>query len=172
LGPNCLGFADTWNALDLSFGGKFFDRGNIGIISQSGAMAVAITDVLYARGLGFSSFYSLGNKAGIDETDALQELDQDPHTKVIAMYLENISRGAEFLQALKKITPTKPVIIMMGGVSAQGKEATASHTGSLSGEKSIYEAAIRQGGAYMTYSLREFFDSIDIFSRNTDRAPS
>lgn len=66
--------------------------GNIGIISQSGAMAVAITDVLAEKKLGFSTFFSLGNKSDIDESDLLIELMEDPHTKVIALYLESITR--------------------------------------------------------------------------------
>lgn len=67
---------------------------------------------------------------------------EDDNTRVIALYLENIARGKIFIEALKKITQTKPVIIMIGGVSEHGKIATASHTGSLSGDKAMYEAAI------------------------------
>ncbi len=132
LGPNCLGYGDTTKELNLSFGGNFFESGNIGIISQSGAMAVAITDVLSERRLGFSTFFSLGNKADIDESDILGELAEDENTEVIAIYLESIARGKIFLETLKEVTPKKPVIVMIGGVSDRGKKATASHTGSLS----------------------------------------
>jgi acyl-CoA synthetase (NDP forming) len=83
---------------------------------------------------------------------------------VIALYLESISRGAIFLERLQRITPHKPVVIMIGGVSTRGKQATASHTGSLSGERTIYEAAIQQGGAILTYELAEFFDLLQVFS--------
>ncbi|MDD2693561.1 MAG: acetate--CoA ligase family protein [Candidatus Gracilibacteria bacterium] len=169
LGPNCLGYGDTAKGLNLSFGGNFFESGNIGIISQSGAMAVAITDVLSERRLGFSAFFSLGNKADIDESDILEELADDTHTEVIAVYLESIARGKVFLEMLKKVTPKKPVIVMIGGVSDHGKKATASHTGSLSGDRVMYEAAIREGGAMLTYSLAEFFDLLQIFSRAARR---
>lgn len=164
LGPNCLGYGNTKIGLNLSFGGQFFSPGNIGIISQSGAMAVAITDILESRKLWFSQFFSLGNKTDLDETDALQELMDDAETRVIALYLESISRGREFLQRLTQIAHTKPVIIMIGWVSERGKSATASHTGSLSGDRLIYEAALRQGGAILTYELAEFFDFLEIFS--------
>ncbi len=169
LGPNCLGYGDTNNSLNLSFGGRFFDTGNIGIISQSGAMAVAITDVLAERKLGFSTFFSLGNKANIDESDVLMELADDPNTTVIALYLENIARGKVFIETLRNITHKKPVIIMIWGISEKWKIATASHTGSLSWDKAMYEAAIREGGAMLTYSLAEFFDLLQIFSLSIEQ---
>jgi acetate---CoA ligase (ADP-forming) len=95
-------------------------------------MAVAITDILADRRLGFSQFFSLGNKVDIDESDLLVELADDPNTEVIALYLESIVRGSVFLEALKNTRAKKPVIIMIGGVSEKGKIATTSHTGSLS----------------------------------------
>lgn len=169
LWPNCLWFSNTWSQLDLSFWGNFFRKGNIGIISQSWAMAVAITDVLDGQWLGFSTLYTLGNKSDLDETDILEELANDPHTTVIALYLENIARGKEFIYTLKKVTQKKPVIIMLGWMSTLGKKATVSHTGSLSGEKKVYEQAIKQGGGIYTYSLQEYFDIISAISRNKVR---
>lgn len=170
LGPNCLGYGDTHSSLNLSFGSQFFDKGNIGIISQSGAMAVAITDVLAERNIWFSTFFSLGNKSDIDESYLLLELMDDANTNVIALYLENIARGKVFIEVLKKITQTKPVIIMIGGVSERGKIASASHTGSLSGDKVMYETAIQEGWALLTYSLAEFFDILQIFSISVGRS--
>lgn len=170
LGPNCLGYGDTHLWLNLSFWSQFFDMGNIGIISQSGAMAVAITDVLAEKKLGFSTFFSLGNKSDIDESDLLIELMEDPHTKVIALYLESITRWEFFIETLQKITQTKPVIIMIGWVSEHGKMATASHTGSLSWERVMYEAAIKKGWALLTYSLSEFFSLLQIFSISWERS--
>ena len=82
-------------------------------------MAVAITDILDSRHLGFSSFFSLGNKTNIDETDILKELSDDTNTHVIGVYLESISRGGEFIKTLKEVTSKKPVIIMIGGVSGR-----------------------------------------------------
>lgn len=165
LGPNCLGYADTVNNLNIAFGSKFFVPGNIGIISQSGAMAVAITDVLAERRLGFSRMYTMGNKSDIDETDMLEALSDDEHTEVIAVYLESVNRGEQFIKTLKKVTQKKPVIVMFGGVSESGKVASASHTGSLSGGKILYEAAIRQANAHLTYSLDTYFAAIENFSR-------
>ncbi|MBX9809772.1 acetate--CoA ligase family protein [Candidatus Gracilibacteria bacterium] len=169
LGPNCLGYGNTHQKLNLSFGGNFFDTGNIGIISQSGAMAVAITDILSSKNLGFSTFFSLGNKVNIDETDLLKEFENDTNTDVLGIYLESINRGSDFIKVLKELTMTKPVIIMMGGMSSRGKIATASHTGSLSGDKNMYEAALKQGGAILTYSIAEFFEYLQIFSLNAKK---
>ena len=76
-------------------------------------MAVAITDILAERKLGFSTFFSLGNKANIDESDILMELADDPNTTVIAIYLENIARGRIFIETLRNITHKKPVVIMI-----------------------------------------------------------
>lgn len=95
-------------------------------------MAVAITDILTSQKLGFSQFYSLGNKSDIDESELLLELLADKNTHVIALYLEGIAHGERFLDTLKKVTKEKPVVVMMGGMSDRGKIATASHTGSLS----------------------------------------
>lgn len=134
-------------------------------------MAVAITDVLDSRRLGFSMFYSLGNKTDIDESDILLELAADDATEVIAVYLENIARGKIWLNTLRQVTQKKPVIVMIGGVSEHGKVATSSHTGSLSGDRMIYEAVLREGGALLTYSLSEFFDLLEVFSLTIHHPP-
>jgi acyl-CoA synthetase (NDP forming) len=169
LWPNCLGYWDTNKKLNLSFWGNFFDRWNIGIISQSWAMAVAITDILSGKNLWFSSFFSLWNKSDIDETDILQELYDDDNTKVIAVYLESINRWELFIEKLSSISRKKPVIVMLGWVSEKWKIATASHTGSLSWNKWMYEAAIKQWWAILTYSLEEFIDLLEIFSLNYEK---
>lgn len=169
LWPNCLGYWDTNKKLNLSFWGNFFDRWNIGIISQSWAMAVAITDILSGKHLWFSSFFSLWNKSDIDETDILQELYDDDNTKVIAIYLESIHRWELFIEKLSYISGKKPVIVMLGWVSEKWKIATASHTGSLSWNKWMYEAAIEQWWAILTYSLEEFIDLLEIFSLNSEK---
>lgn len=169
LWPNCLGYWDTNKKLNLSFWGNFFDRWNIGIISQSWAMAVAITDILSGKNLWFSSFFSLWNKSDIDETDILQELYDDNNTKVVAVYLESIHRWELFIEKLSSISKKKPVIVMLGWVSEKWKIATASHTGSLSWNKWMYEAAIEQWWAILTYSLEEFIDLLEIFSLNFEK---
>ncbi|MDD2907707.1 MAG: acetate--CoA ligase family protein [Candidatus Gracilibacteria bacterium] len=165
LGPNCLGYFDVYNDLNLSFGTKDIKKGNIGIISQSGAMAVALTDWANKNNLGFSKIISMGNKAGIDEVDLLLELESDEKTKVIALYLESLEKGELFYEVARRISKSKPIIIIKSGVSALGQKAAVSHTGALSSDSKILKTAFFHSGLHSTNSLGDFFSMIEIFSK-------
>ncbi|NPV79466.1 MAG: CoA-binding protein [Firmicutes bacterium] len=157
VGPNCLGIMDTHSPLDASFAPKFALPGQIAFISQSGALGAAILDWSVGRGLGFSKFISLGNKAGLDEADFIEGLADDPDTKVILCYLESINRGQHFMDVAQKVCMKKPVIVYKSGVSAAGAKAASSHTGSLAGNDRSYEAAFKQCGVLRVKKLEELF---------------
>ncbi|MDD3646406.1 MAG: acetate--CoA ligase family protein [Candidatus Gracilibacteria bacterium] len=172
LGPNCLGYVDTSKNLNLSFGTKTLSAcvggicENIAMVSQSGAMAVALTDWALSRNMGFSKMISMGNKAGINENDLLIELENDPKTSVISLYLESIDDGERFLNITKNLSKKKPIVLVKSGISDKGSLAASSHTGALSSQKEILETAFKNAGIHYTQSLEDFFLWSHIFSRS------
>lgn len=158
LGPNCVGMMDTHTPINASFGATFAARGEIAFISQSGAMLVAILDWSQETGLGFSKCISLGNKGDLNETDLIQYAAEDPATKVIACYLEDVTNGEVFLDVAAKAVRKKPVIVLKAGASQAGARAASSHTGALAGSDLAYEVAFRQCGIVRARSMAELFD--------------
>jgi acetyltransferase len=170
LGPNCIGFINTDKKINTTFLRDICPAGNIGFVSQSGALGSLMVDSLVNhKNLGFSYFVSLGNKTIVDETDVLEFLADDPKTKVIAMYLEDVKDGDRFKQILKKTTQKKPVVVLKSGVTAEGSQAAISHTGSMMGNDQIYQAVFDQCGAIRAESFSEFMTLLKLFS--FDRIP-
>ncbi|MFH1074449.1 MAG: acetate--CoA ligase family protein [Candidatus Firestonebacteria bacterium] len=164
IGPNCLGVInpDPKSSMNAAFG-KFMPKaGNIAFITQSGALGTAILD--YAKGLniGFSKFVSMGNKAGLKEMDLLKYLKDDPVTKVIIMYVEDMSNPREFLKVASEINDDvsnmKPIVAMKSGRTAEGAKAASSHTGALAGSDEMYEALFNQCGVIRANTVEELLD--------------
>ncbi len=167
LGPNTLGFIDSHNKINASFAAQRPIKGHIAFASQSGAFCTAILDWSLTRGIGFSQFYSLGNKVeevGIDECDLLLQWKDDPNTRVILMYLEEIRNGPRFIEIAKQVTPIKPVIVVKSGRTAAGARAISSHTGSLAGSDQAYTAAFKQSGVIRAETAQELFDLAAAFA--------
>lgn len=164
VGPNCLGVIDTVNKLNASFAALMPNDGEIAFMSQSGALCTAILDWSKPQGIGFSRFVSLGNKADVDEVALLQAWGEDSSSKVILAYLEGISDGPGFMEAARKVTRTTPVVAIKSGVTEAGTRAASSHTGSLTGSESAYEAAFAQSGIIRARSMGELFDLAKLFS--------
>jgi len=158
IGPNCLGLIVPKNKLNASFGGTLPVVGSIGYLSQSGALLAAILDMANANGIGFSKLVSIGNKADVDELDIIDALAEDDDTKVIAGYLENITDGNTFVGHAERISQKKPILLMKAGVSAAGAKAASSHTGSLAGSETAYEAVFERAGVIRCLSLNAQFD--------------
>ena len=158
LGPNCLGVIDTQNNLNASFSAKKPMKGNIALLSQSGALGTAMLDWALGEGVGFSKFISLGNEAILSEIDFLKYLCNDDDTNAILIYLEKISDGEEFIRIVSETTKKKPIVILKAGVSDSGIKAVMSHTGSLAPEAKVFASACKQAGAIMVPSLRKFFN--------------
>ncbi|GBF32935.1 acetyl-CoA synthetase alpha and beta chains [Desulfocucumis palustris] len=165
LGPNCLGMMDTHMQLNTSFAKVFPIKGNIAFFSQSGAMMVAILDWSRSVGLGFSKVVSLGNKADLSEIDFIEEAAEDPYTRVILCYIEDVSDGKRFLEVVGNATRKKPVIILKSGTSQAGAQAASSHTGALAGSDLAYETAFRQCGVIRAKNMTELFDLAAAFSK-------
>ena len=162
IGPNCLGVINTDPRvrLDASFARKMPDPGNIGFLSQSGALCTAVLDYAQARHIGFSKFVSFGNKADISDIDLLYYLSEDEQTKVILMYLEEVSDGIGLMKAARDVISktSKPVLILKSGRSPRGA-AAASHTGSLAGSDEVCDAAMRQAGIIRCRNIDEMFNN-------------
>jgi acetate---CoA ligase (ADP-forming) len=164
VGPNCLGIIDTISNLNASFAALMPEDGNIAFMSQSGAMCTAILDWSKPQGIGFSRFVSLGNKADVDEVALLQAWNHDEHSKVILAYLEGISDGPGFIAAARQVTRQTPVVAIKSGTTAAGTRAASSHTGSLAGSESAYEAAFAQSGILRARTMSELFDLALLFA--------
>lgn len=162
LGPNCLGHISTYDNLNASFADGFPNRGNVAFISQSGAYCSAMLDWARKKGIGFSHFISIGNKAVLGEDKLLNALKEDKNTKAFVFYLESLKNGKEFLKILKEVSKTKPVVIMEPGKSQKAQKASLSHTGSLAPNYSVLEIALKGSGAIQAYNTRELFGLLEI----------
>jgi len=163
-GPNCLGIIDTSTPLNLSFASAMPKRGRIGFISQSGALGTAVLDWVIKKGIGFSTFISLGNKADLDEVDFMEAMGEDENTKVILLYLESIENGRRFMEVARRVTRGKPVIVLKGGTSAAGARAAGSHTGALVGRFVAYRTAFNKSRVIMVESVEELFNNAIAFT--------
>lgn len=146
IGPNCVGNFNLTNGMNTTFIKGKPATGGIGFISQSGAVCGGIVDHVLDNGIGFSHFLSLGNEADVSETDMMEYLAEDDATFVIAIYAEGIQDGQRFIQSARKVTRKKPVLILKAGRSDEGARAVSSHTGSLAGSHTAYQAAFQQSG--------------------------
>ncbi len=164
MGPNCLGLLNPWHRLNASFGQKLDISGNIGLISQSGALVTAIQDWAASNKIGFSLLASIGNKATLNEVDFLQNLQADDQTKVIAAYLEEISNGQEFMRVAERVGKVKPVVILKAGKTQSGAKAASSHTGSLAGSDAAYDSAFERTGVIRANSIEHLFDVATAFA--------
>lgn len=164
LGPNCVGIMDTHVPINASFSEGFPAAGNIAFISQSGAMLVAILDWSRSTGIGFSKIISLGNKADLTESDFIGDAADDPNTRVILCYIEDIADGKHFLKIAREASAKKPVIILKSGTSQAGAQAASSHTGALAGSNLAYDTAFRQSGIIRASTMADLFDLAVAFS--------
>jgi len=162
IGPNCLGVINTdpTSLLNASFARKMPEEGVIGFLSQSGALCTAVLDYANPKHIGFSKFVSFGNKASVSEIDLLYYLRDDPKTKVILLYLEEITDGRGLMKAARDVIENsgKPVLILKSGRTSEGASAAASHTGSLAGSDDICDAALKQAGIIRCETIEEMFN--------------
>ena len=156
LGPNIVGTLTNSNKLNASFAPYLPLPGKASLITQSGALLIAIDASSYTRGVGFEKLISIGNMSDVDFADLITWLDEDPNTSCVSLYIEGFKDGRKFIEACKK--STKPVIALKSGVSSHGAAAAASHTGSLAGSGKIYDAAFQQAGTIRASDLNNLFD--------------
>jgi acetyltransferase len=158
VGPNCLGVMDTYNDMNASFSSDIAHKGKISFMTQSGAIMAAILDYADKKNIGFSRIVSLGNKAVVNENDCMKDFMEDENTEVITAYLEGIVDGPGFIEACREASRKKPVLVIKSGTTSKGSEAVSSHTGTIAGSDSAYEAAFSQCGIIRVNSLDEMMD--------------
>ena len=163
LGPNSLGLFNTadhfFGTFATALDGAWPSSGAVGVATQSGAFGSYFFGLAQARGLGFSHFVATGNECDVDVAECVDFLAHDAATRVIVMAIEGCKDGARLMRALGAARSAgKPVIAMKVGVSQAGAQAAATHTGSLSGEDRVFDAVLRQYGAYRAVSLEEIVD--------------
>jgi len=159
IGPNCVGVVDTYAPIDTTFIRTMPVQGTIGFVSHSGAVCGGTMDWASAVGVGFSRILSLGNQADVDVADALDSLAADPHTRVVAAYVESLPDGRRFVEAARRLTPYKPLVVLKAGRTPSGTRAVASHTGALAGADRAFLAACRRAGAIPVEDLEELVDA-------------
>ncbi len=165
LGPNTLGLLDPLKQMNASFAQREIYPGNLGIISQSGAILTAMFDALNNRQHGISFAVSLGNKAGITENDCLEYTLDDPHTDVVLLYLESFYDLPKFFELVSKVRQKKPVIVLKGGTSQRGQQASASHTAALATNQVLLAAAAQQIGFTLVETLEDFIQAAFFFAQ-------
>jgi len=164
VGPNCLGLINARNGLNASFSLGMPPPGGISFISQSGALCTGLIDWSQEENVGLCKIVSIGNKIDLLEVDFLNYLGNDEDTKVIGLYVEEISNGRDFMDVAYEVARKKPIVAIKAGMTQAGARAAASHTGSLAGSERIYAAAFKQAGIVLCNSVEEFFDTLRFFS--------
>jgi len=155
IGPNCQGVNYPYHGLCASWP-LITRRGEMAIVSQSGTVGAALIDWASEERLGFSAFVSMGNRCDVDEADLISFFAEDPHTKVVALYIEGVRDAAKFLAAVRACP--KPLVIFKAGRTERGRKAAESHTRSLAGRDEVYDAMFRQNGVHRAATLEELYD--------------
>ena len=157
VGPNCAGILNMHHDLVVTLEARPL-KGSVALVSQSGGIGGLVMSLARERGLGFSKFVSYGNGADINVIELLYYFKDDPETRAVALYLENVNNGREFIRALQELSREKPVVVIKSGRTGVGQRAALSHTGSMAGSDAVYGAAFREGGALRVESVEEMVD--------------
>ncbi len=172
VGPNCLGILDTYSELDSIFLSKQKlkrpTQGSISFISQSGALGGMILDIASQKRYGVAKFISYGNAMNLNECDFLEYLKDDPETKVICLYVEQIKDGQRFFEVAREVSKNKPIIVFKGGMTSEGGKAVLSHTGSLAGDARVYQGIFKQTNLIQVDRLEDLFGVAGLCEKFSD----
>ncbi len=158
VGPNCLGFINPHLGVNASFATRTALPGNIAFISQSGALCTSILDWALDQSVGFSHFVSIGSMIDVDFADLIDYLGTDARTSCILIYMESLIDARKFMSAARAFARSKPIIILKAGRSAEGGQATLSHTGSMAGNDAVYDAAFDRAGIIRVDTIAQLFN--------------
>ncbi len=159
VGPNCMGLINTEDdyRLNATFAASIPERGNVGFISQSGALGEAILADAAENALGVAMFVSMGNKTDVSGNDLLEYWEDNPDVEVVLMYLESFGNPRRFTQLARRVTRKKPIVTVKAGRTAAGARAASSHTGSIVGMDIATESLLEQCGVLRVQSMDELF---------------
>ncbi len=161
IGPNCVGVSNS-----RLFNGTFTmmpERGNIALVSQSGALGGMIIYTTRTKRIGISKFASLGNAADVQFSEVIDYLGDDPKTSVVAVYVEGVDQGRTFFKSINDAASRKPVVVLKGGRSEVGGRATLSHTGSIAGSTQLFDGMVRQARCVTAPTLDSLLEICKLF---------
>ncbi len=165
IGPNCLGVMSPVSGVNATFASAMARRGNVGFISQSGALCTAVLDWSLREMVGFSAFLSIGSMLDVGWGDLIDYLGSDPNTKSIVIYMETIGDARAFLSAAREVALTKPIIVIKPGRTEGAARAAASHTGSLTGSDDVLEAAFKRCGVLRVNNISDLFYMSEVLGK-------
>ena len=158
VGPNTYGLYYTPKRLCATFCTPYDVVGSVALVSQSGGIGMAILGFSRSTGLGVSAIIGAGNKADVDEDDFLTFFEHDDATACIALHMEDIKDGRAFVKAARRVSKTKPIVVLKAGATAAGRRAAASHTAALAGDDKVYDDMFREAGVVRAHGLREMLE--------------
>ncbi|MHC4446093.1 MAG: acetate--CoA ligase family protein, partial [Planctomycetota bacterium] len=165
IGPNCLGVMSPLTGLNATFSSLMARPGNVGFISQSGALCTAILDWSHRELVGFSAFISVGSMLDVSWGDLIDYLGHDSRTQSILIYMESIGDARSFLSAAREVALTKPIIVLKAGRTEAAARAAASHTGSLAGSDEVLDAAFRRSGILRVIRIDDLFNMAEVLGK-------
>ena len=165
IGPNCLGVMSPVSGLNATFANAMARPGNVGFISQSGALCTSILDWSFRENVGFSAFMSIGSMLDVNWGDLIYYLGDDPATHSIVIYMESIGNARSFFSAAREVALTKPIIVIKAGRTEAAAAAAASHTGALTGSDEVLEAAFRRCGVLRVNMIDDLFNMAEVLAK-------
>ncbi|MCB9453128.1 MAG: bifunctional acetate--CoA ligase family protein/GNAT family N-acetyltransferase [Anaerolineaceae bacterium] len=165
IGPNCLGVMMPRTGLNATFAGAMALPGNVGFISQSGALCTSVLDWSFAENVGFSAFISIGSMLDVNWGDLIYYLGDDPNTTSIVIYMESIGDARSFLSAAREVALSKPIIVIKAGRTEAAAHAAASHTGALAGSDDVLDAAFRRTGVLRVDRIADIFYTVEVLAK-------
>ncbi|MDR0840879.1 MAG: acetate--CoA ligase family protein [Christensenellaceae bacterium] len=163
IGPNCQGVNYLPNKLCASWP-LIETRGAMAVVSQSGTIGAAMGGWAAEDGLGVTATVALGNNSGVPVIDLMQFFAQEDDVRVIALNIEGVRDGRQFMEAARAVLQKKPLVLLKPGRTAKGAEAAQSHTKSIAGSDAVFDAACRQIGLIRAEGIAEFYDYSKILS--------
>ena len=165
IGPNCIGVMMPNLGLNATFADTMAPKGNVAFISQSGALCTSVLDWSVRQKVGFSAFISTGSMLDVTWGDLIDYLAQDPYTRSILIYMESVGDARSFLSAARETALRKPIIVIKAGSTEAAAKAVASHTGTLTGNDAVLEAAFRRVGVLRVKTIEDLFSMAEVLSK-------
>jgi acyl-CoA synthetase (NDP forming)/GNAT superfamily N-acetyltransferase len=162
VGPNCLGLINTDGAvrLNATFAPLSLTPGSLALVSQSGALGIAVLRASERVGLGISQFVSVGNKADVSGNDLLMCWEADEGTQVIGLYLESFGNPRRFARTARRVSRTKPILAIKAGRSEAGQRAGQSHTAAAASSDLVVDALFDQAGVVRVDTVEQLLDAV------------
>ncbi len=165
IGPNCLGVMSPITGINATFAKGMALPGNVGFLSQSGALCTSVLDWSLKEHVGFSAFVSIGSMLDVDWGDLIYYLGDDPHTSSIVIYMESIGDANSFMSAAREVSLSKPIIVIKAGRTAAAAKAAASHTGALTGSDDVLDVAFQRCGVLRVERIAEIFYMAEVLAK-------